>query len=168
MEKIDFGGLITLRAPFYADAQHVGYEERLRQALEVFSGAALDASTLHHVAQVAARVRQEFIHDRPEWVEDGGVIARELRSGVLDVSAPICLLADKLKAQMYERGNEAATAKIAQAERRRFSNMLRKKNRLFRKHAERIPACTRKMWCGLSDVQQYAILKDIAYAYRHG
>jgi hypothetical protein len=151
------------------------YQAHLNDAIRSFVGQSVYPGAESVLSATIQRARDEFLYQHGGYIALGPVTVHNNGNGDFLVDAPIGTYAQKLEMD-YLEGERVRLQKELDAdlnaERKRAqksaANMARMHRRLMRRCAGKIPTATRAIWPSLTIGQQYAILKDIDYAMRHG
>lgn len=150
------------------------YESRLNDVVNGFIGHLYTRDTQSKLMAAIIAEQCAFLTEYPGYVAPYPPAIHTESGSHLFVDAPIVTIVEKNEMERRQREadeilhqiNEQITADIEE-KRRRYISMMRRYRRLMRRHGDQIPPSTRRVWGTLSEVQQYAILKDIDYAARH-
>ena len=123
---------------------------------------------------VASQCRAEFLSMHPEYVALGQIFVEDGDNGGVVLNAFVCTHEEKAyrehEAQLYRQSlREIFIAEQAKSQAPPVDTELATRlGKLVAKHIRKIPLATAMIWNTLTPGQQYAILKDIDYAERHG
>lgn len=155
------------------------YMAIMEAALKPFEGTPCTQHTQTSMQSAAHSAQMSFLYAHPHLVA-----ASELKVYVdamhrgggynAQIDCPICTVIEKLESDAKERETQRLMddlsaqieADIA-ASAKRYGHMLRCHRRLMRLHSKRLPPSTKRIWESFQPEQQYAILKDIDYMFRH-
>jgi hypothetical protein len=150
------------------------YKQLLQEAMIPFHDALITQATLCQIKDEVNRVQQEYLAWHPNLVA-----AHEPHVGLtynnhLYIEAPIITVKEKFELDSQTAEGERLLKALhkqlddqIKLEARRQRRMLKMHKKLEAKHLDNIPPATRAIWDTLTEPQQYAILKDFDYNYRH-
>lgn len=150
------------------------YERRLNAAVSPFLMAPVGESSIVGIRCAVTAAQADFIFEHPDYVALGDVSIEDYGNGRLDIQAPICTITEKMRID-YEAAQRAKALEALDEElkaedvrrQRAYYTMLKRHAKLMERHSAAIPPSTSKIWHTLNEWQQYAILKDIDYEFRH-
>lgn len=150
------------------------YNRILDRVAVQFVGTALTSQALVALKSAVEQAQANFLGEHPDYVQERQIRVVQEPFGNVAIDAPICSRMEKLEQDHEQSEREKLIAEMEaraeidrKREAKRMAHMLRRRRRLARKHLDKVPPNTRRIWDSLSEAQQYAILKDIDYLVRH-
>jgi len=109
-----------------------------------------------------------FLGENPDYVAMRPISIIEYEPGRFNIDAPIDTAEAKLEMEQAARQQQAEIALADIQFRRRQASLQRRHKKLQARHFDRLTPGIKAVWWSFDIGQQYAILKDIDYVWRHG
>ena len=150
------------------------YEDRIHGAISPLIGSMITPITEPRIHSAVQQVQREFLWEFTFFVPLAPIVVTRDGNYKFNVNAPIGSREEKNRIDREAVEREQILSEMCKereaSDKRYLKSMARLRRlhrRLVRRHFERLPFNTKRIWDTLTLVQQYNILKDLDYSARH-